>query len=791
MALSSVAITGNIADMLGTDFDTRRTKIWVSTNIESGTVIDTAGNAIRLGTGNVTLNDDGTFTASERIPGTGSNPDSWQTYIHVDYPDRNAARGRATRTFGPFTITAAADLADLVEEQEVPAEYLTTVTTLLDGYVTDAEAARDETQALRDGIVGDLGTTDSQTATLINSPGSLTETALSASTDASIKASTARAKTAAASNGTTDARSALASEDTSAVSFGAAIHLPKGTYRVASNLTIASPVSFAPGATIKPDSGVTVTLSAGVIAQRSQIFDHSAGGVIALKGADYYHPAWWGPVGTSDDSTTWTQMMASITASKVTHGFPGKDFGQRILAPAGMNRIFGVTLDHCDVVADKGVTEFYPAGTPTSGAMLTLGDYVSIQGGTFSVGATTQAVTLLKITGYRSQIQNVYCLPLATGSIGIEVGTGPSITAVLNDIRIESAAQKGTGIYLNSNDCQFTNIWIAECATGIDFQRGGLRVSNLHVWGCGAGMTGAPDGSYFNNIFIETCLGWGVDFPSVDRTVFTGYHIWGNGAGVAGTGGVRISKSGGASCRDNVLTGGVFDDNVGVGLFIDGAEGTEVTATRFGSRTVGGGGSPVCDTAVRVSATSTNTRLSIRGRHSDHITTVVDDLSGNATVNMGEITKTLAADVTATSSTSYTTVLSVPANAKETWLVEGLIVFDTSQAADYKVRLQASSLTGVSGYFSALTPTAASNTSTTAASMSPLNAVAVAASSGTGVAAGGLGVGTVQAMQFRGRVTATGGTGSPMLELQAGPLASDATTTTTRAGSWMRATRVG
>lgn len=184
MALSSVAITGNIADLLGTDFDTRRTKIWVSTNIESGTVIDTAGNAIRLGTGNVTLNDDGTFTASVWIPGTGSNPDTWQTYIHVDYPDRNAPRGRATRTFGPFTITAAADLADLVEEQEVPAEYLTTVTTLLDGYVTDAEAARDETQALRDGIVGDLGTTDSQTATLINTPSSLTASSLSASIEA-------------------------------------------------------------------------------------------------------------------------------------------------------------------------------------------------------------------------------------------------------------------------------------------------------------------------------------------------------------------------------------------------------------------------------------------------------------------------------------------------------------------------------------------------------------------------------------------------------------------------------
>lgn len=47
-----------------------------------------------------------------------------------------------------------------------------------------AEAARAETQALRDGIVGDLGTTDSQTATLINSPGSLTDDALKANSRA-------------------------------------------------------------------------------------------------------------------------------------------------------------------------------------------------------------------------------------------------------------------------------------------------------------------------------------------------------------------------------------------------------------------------------------------------------------------------------------------------------------------------------------------------------------------------------------------------------------------------------
>src|SRR4051794_11362943 len=112
MALSSATITANLSDMFGTDFDARRTKVWVSTNVEGDTVVDTVGNAIRLGTGSVSPNTDGTLSLSVWVPGTGSNPASWQTSIHVDYPDP-ATRTRKTRVFGPFTITTSADLADL------------------------------------------------------------------------------------------------------------------------------------------------------------------------------------------------------------------------------------------------------------------------------------------------------------------------------------------------------------------------------------------------------------------------------------------------------------------------------------------------------------------------------------------------------------------------------------------------------------------------------------------------------------------------------------------------------
>lgn len=181
MPLSSVTITGDIADQLGSDFDARRTKVYVTTNIPDGTVIDTDGNKIRLGSGSVTLNADGTFSASVWVPGTGSNPASWQTYFHVDYPDA-ATRIRRTRTFGPFTVTAAADLADLVEQQEVPPTYLTTVTAQLDTYVTEAEAARD---AAVD--ISNIAVPDDVVSTLIKGTagaGPLTRSALTASIEA-------------------------------------------------------------------------------------------------------------------------------------------------------------------------------------------------------------------------------------------------------------------------------------------------------------------------------------------------------------------------------------------------------------------------------------------------------------------------------------------------------------------------------------------------------------------------------------------------------------------------------
>src|SRR5574337_1644294 len=71
--------------------------------------------------------------------------------------------------------------------------------------------------------------------------------------------------------------------------------VPPGTYLVNSNTTIAANLRFAAGAVLKPASGKTITLGAPFTAPKSQVFDTSAGGAVAVAaGQGALLPQWWG-----------------------------------------------------------------------------------------------------------------------------------------------------------------------------------------------------------------------------------------------------------------------------------------------------------------------------------------------------------------------------------------------------------------------------------------------------------------------------------------------------------------
>lgn len=101
---------------------------------------------------------------------------------------------------------------------------------------------------------------------------------------------------AAPTNGTTDARTAIANAATVAATSGEIIIDP-GTYRVASNITLSCAVRFLPGAILKPDSGVTITIAGSFTAGAWKVFDLSAGGTIAFATSATFPdvlPDWYG-----------------------------------------------------------------------------------------------------------------------------------------------------------------------------------------------------------------------------------------------------------------------------------------------------------------------------------------------------------------------------------------------------------------------------------------------------------------------------------------------------------------
>ncbi len=92
-------------------------------------------------------------------------------------------------------------------------------------------------------------------------------------------------------NGTTNDRAALVLAEAA----GAAVYFPPGSYRISTSITLSKVLYFAPGAVLKPDNGVTITLSGEVVAGHWQIFDISLFGVIGGRLRNrLLLPEWWG-----------------------------------------------------------------------------------------------------------------------------------------------------------------------------------------------------------------------------------------------------------------------------------------------------------------------------------------------------------------------------------------------------------------------------------------------------------------------------------------------------------------
>lgn len=184
--------------------------------------------------------------------------------------------------------------------------------------------------------------------------------------------------------------------------------VPPGTYAIASNLTITSAVSFAPGAILKPANGITITLSGEIIAGAWQIFDISAGGTIA--GAvrnQLIYPDWWGAAPGVASSQT-SKIQAAITFAQ--------NGARTVYLRNGLWRCdTALTItEPCSIVGDPGI-----ASQSVTSATSTL-DFsnaaASVNG--LVVGRTTDfpldGITIKDIAIYRSVL-----VAAASGCIGL------------------------------------------------------------------------------------------------------------------------------------------------------------------------------------------------------------------------------------------------------------------------------------------------------------------------------------------------------------------------------------
>jgi hypothetical protein len=120
-------------------------------------------------------------------------------------------------------------------------------------------------------------------------------------------------------DGSTNDRAAFATAD---VKTGRKI-APPGTYRISSNLTLTGHWFFHPDALLKPDSGVTITITGNIEAGAHQIFDLSAGGSIVWSSGTKSVTA--SMDASADDPYTLTKTGGS--------SFAATDVGQNIIVP--------------------------------------------------------------------------------------------------------------------------------------------------------------------------------------------------------------------------------------------------------------------------------------------------------------------------------------------------------------------------------------------------------------------------------------------------------------------------
>lgn len=139
MAITLVNLTGDVANLVGADFDPNaKTTVWIEANVDH--IADLANNKIRMGTALQVTAADGTFTFTGLVA-TGSadtnlaNSADLQYRVWVNYRSLTA-RKRIDKSFGWYAIGATSDITDLVQAQQLEPTWQSNLDAATAGNVT-------------------------------------------------------------------------------------------------------------------------------------------------------------------------------------------------------------------------------------------------------------------------------------------------------------------------------------------------------------------------------------------------------------------------------------------------------------------------------------------------------------------------------------------------------------------------------------------------------------------------------------------------------------------------------
>ncbi|QZY53064.1 right-handed parallel beta-helix repeat-containing protein [Leucobacter tenebrionis] len=441
-----------------------------------------------------------------------------------------------------------------------------------------------------------------------------------------------------AAAGTADNRTALVAGASRAEALGQHIALLPGVHRVASNLTISQPVLMHPGAVIRPDNGVAVTLAGGLSSPVGMCFDQSQGGVVRPERVDW-HPYWWGPVGTNDDSSTWREMVrAQMSVSS------DEDRKITVIAPLGVNRIAGVYLESTHLSASSSIFKPPVGHTGNHGYMVRMGPWTVIDDGTWHSDGLHN-FRVFQQEGPRCAIRGAAVICLGnreTYGLYVVNTPGASVTPKVMNCRFYGGDGTGVAIRLGSPDAELTNIWIGLNEIGILDEGGAATLINCHVWGCSQCGVSLRSGSKLSASYIETNPVWGLILRESLGVAVEGTRFWLNGTtGNTESGGVLITQTRAngttAAGGDNIITGCVFDDSYETAVTIVNARSNQIVNSNFTSRRFLNGTQPAARSAVRIDEASRDNVVEIHAVKQFFTGDVVVDESQSNTVTAGRI----------------------------------------------------------------------------------------------------------------------------------------------------------